>query len=67
MFNSRGRRLNMGRHKKHPICSFEIKVSPTQDLVRSFVCKVCGRIGLIDDQSIKDYIRYTTKTQESQS
>lgn len=57
----------MGRHKKHPICSFQIKVSLTQDLIRILVCTECGRVGLIDDDSLKRYVKYSTKTQESQS
>lgn len=54
----------MGRHKKHPLCSFQIQVSLTQDIIRSLVCSECGRIGLIDDKSLKKYVEYTTKTQE---
>jgi hypothetical protein len=51
----------MGRRPKHPICSFEIKKSLTQDLIFSIVCSGCGRIGLIDKESIDKYISYFSK------
>ena len=51
----------MGRRPKHPICSYEIKKSPTQDMIFSLVCTDCGRIGLIDKDSIDKYISYFSK------
>ena len=51
----------MGRRAKHPICNYEIKKSLTQDMIFSLVCTGCGRIGLIDKDSIDKYISYFSK------